>query len=109
MFTADYYEELVNAVADRTRERLKSGMKSPSDAFCRTVTDDYLWPELIDPEVSKSIRQHGWHKGEWDQVQKIRDRLEELAPERPDDCERAALAFSILFRDVCAVLDVGAS
>lgn len=99
MFTAEYYETFLNALTDRASIR-NSSMETPEDAIWRTFTDDGVFKHLMNVEVCRSIEQHGFNDPRWEEMKYIRRRLTERFPERPDDCEKAGTAYSILFQDV---------
>lgn len=104
MFTEDYYDELLESLTDRVATRIQSEMSVP-DAFLRTVTDDRVLAELMQPEVAQSVETHGYHAPRFNSARSIRRGLERVHPERPADCEDAAYAYDVLFQDVQMLLE----
>lgn len=99
MFDADYYESLLNGLHDRSSTRMNSGME-PEDAIVRTLTDDFVIPELMDEGVTRSIAEHGHSDADDEIARAWSQRYVELDDSDPKQAFFAGRAFHVLFQDV---------
>lgn len=95
-FDDSYYETLLDRLADRTAERIRSGMDEP-DAFCRMMGADGFICELAEsPTIAKRIVEFA--ESDVDEAEAAA-----FAKEAPDwfiDAAVAGQAMSVLRQDI---------
>lgn len=107
MFDETYYDEFLSALTERASIR-NNDMKT-EDAILRALYGDYVIPELLDEEVTRSILEHGHSRADKEMARVFARRLKGIGFEDPKQSFFAGMAFHILFQDVQKQLYEGAS
>lgn len=107
MFDNTYYESLLDGLTERASQRAND--LSTDDAIFRTLIDDHVVPELMDPDVTRSIAHHTSVSIDDEAARTFAERYCEFDDSSPQQAYYAGRAFHALFEDVKQQLTTGAS